>query len=120
MKEALHQWMIRVMYQVATLLQPPWLSWDNSYDASAPNITQLCVQETLQPSTGEPPAILRITFFLYKSPDISEEDFHRHWETVHADLTVASKAFKNVQILRYVQVSFVYHLLKQSCYIHRL
>ncbi|KEF56743.1 uncharacterized protein A1O9_06933 [Exophiala aquamarina CBS 119918] len=45
----------------------------------------------------------KIMFFLNKKPDISDEDFHKHWEMVHADLTVATKAFRDVSILRYVQ-----------------
>jgi hypothetical protein len=47
---------------------------------------------------------IRLSFFFSKLPDVSYEQFHRHWETVHADLTVASKAFKKVHIRRYNQV----------------
>lgn len=47
----------------------------------------------------------KITFFLTKLPGLSDADFHRHWETVHADLTVAARGFRDVEVLRYVQVS---------------
>lgn len=47
----------------------------------------------------------KITFFLTRLPGLSDGDFHRHWQTVHADLTVAAKGFRDVEILRYVQVS---------------
>lgn len=47
---------------------------------------------------------IRLSFFFSKLPNVSYEQFHRHWETVHADLTVASKAFKDCHIGRYVQV----------------
>ncbi|KAL5352909.1 hypothetical protein ACLOAV_002857 [Pseudogymnoascus australis] len=36
---------------------------------------------------------VKLTFFFKKRSDISYEDFHKHWQTVHADLAVASKAF---------------------------
>ncbi|OQV03074.1 EthD domain-containing protein [Cladophialophora immunda] len=45
---------------------------------------------------------VKLSFFFQKRPDISYEDFHRHWETVHADLAVASKAFA-LNIKRYTQ-----------------
>ncbi|KIW74537.1 hypothetical protein Z517_11307 [Fonsecaea pedrosoi CBS 271.37] len=45
---------------------------------------------------------VKLSFFFSKRPDISHEDFHRHWETVHADLAVASKAFA-LNIKRYTQ-----------------
>lgn len=48
------------------------------------------------------PAI-KISVFFRKLDRISDEDFFRHWETVHADLAVATKAFQT-HILRYVQV----------------
>ena len=47
---------------------------------------------------------IRLSFYFRKLPEVSDEQFHRHWETVHADLTVASKAFKDCHIGRYVQV----------------
>ncbi|KAK4941428.1 hypothetical protein LTR10_018697 [Elasticomyces elasticus] len=46
---------------------------------------------------------IRISFFFSKLDHVSYEQFHRHFETVHADLTVASKAFKDCHIGRYVQ-----------------
>lgn len=57
-----------------------------SYDA-APNY-QPCV---------------KLSFFFNKLPEVSYEQFHRHWETVHADLTVAAKDFAVCKIQRYVQ-----------------
>ncbi|KAK0938560.1 hypothetical protein LTR48_005138 [Friedmanniomyces endolithicus] len=57
-----------------------------SYDAS-PNY-QPCV---------------KLSFFFNKKPEVSDEQFHRHWETVHADLTIAAKDFKACKIQRYVQ-----------------
>jgi hypothetical protein len=48
---------------------------------------------------------IKISFFFSKLPEVSDEQFHRHWETVHADLTVSSAAFKANRIIRYVQVS---------------
>ena len=58
-----------------------------SYDAT-PNI-QPCI---------------KLSFWFNKLPHVSDEQFHRHWETVHADLTVAAKDFNVCKIQRYVQV----------------
>ena len=46
---------------------------------------------------------IKLSFFFYKLPDVSYEQFHRHWETVHADLTIAAKDFAAFKIQRYVQ-----------------
>ncbi|RVX71587.1 hypothetical protein B0A52_03771 [Exophiala mesophila] len=46
---------------------------------------------------------IRLSFYFSKLPEVSYEQFHRHWETVHADLTVASKPFKDFHIGRYCQ-----------------
>ncbi|KAK5128228.1 hypothetical protein LTR85_002895 [Meristemomyces frigidus] len=46
---------------------------------------------------------IKLSFFFNKLPDVSYEQFHRHWETVHADLTIAAKDFKLCRIQRYVQ-----------------
>ncbi|KAF2664302.1 hypothetical protein BT63DRAFT_444057 [Microthyrium microscopicum] len=46
---------------------------------------------------------VKLTFFFSKGSNISDEQFHRHWETVHADLTVASKDFRVNDLRRYVQ-----------------
>jgi hypothetical protein len=48
------------------------------------------------------PAI-KISVFFHKKEGITYEQFYRHWETVHADLTVASEGFQH-NILRYTQV----------------
>ena len=46
---------------------------------------------------------VRLSFWFNKLPDVSYEQFHRHWETVHADLTIATKDFLVCDIKRYVQ-----------------
>lgn len=59
-----------------------------------------------QLSYGEAPnyqPCIKLSFFFNKLPDVSYEQFHHHWETVHADLTVAAKDFKACKIQRYVQ-----------------
>lgn len=48
---------------------------------------------------------IRLSFYFSKLPNVSYEHFHRHWETVHADLTLAAKDFKDCHIGRYNQVS---------------
>ena len=48
------------------------------------------------------PAI-KISVFFRKLDRISDEAFFKHWETVHADLAVATQAFQT-HILRYIQV----------------
>lgn len=47
---------------------------------------------------------IKLAFWFNKLPHVSDEQFHRHWETVHADLTVAAKDFNVCKIQRYVQV----------------
>lgn len=61
---------------------------------------------SLQTANRQP--YFKITFFLTKKAGLSDEEFHRHWETLHADLTVATKGFRDILGLRYVQVSGVY------------
>lgn len=46
---------------------------------------------------------IRLSFWFKKLPEVSYEQFHRHWETVHADLTIATKDFLVCDIKRYVQ-----------------
>lgn len=46
---------------------------------------------------------IKLSFFFNKLPEVSYEQFHRHWETVHADLTIATKDFHACKIQRYVQ-----------------
>jgi len=46
---------------------------------------------------------IKLSFYFNKLPEVSYEQFHRHWETVHADLTVAAKDFTACKIQRYVQ-----------------
>lgn len=50
------------------------------------------------------PAI-KVSVFFRKKDGVSHEDFFKHWQTVHADLAVATQAFQQ-NILRYVQVRF--------------
>ena len=47
---------------------------------------------------------IRLSFYFNKLPEVSYEHFHKHWETVHADLVLATKAWKNFHIGRYTQV----------------
>lgn len=47
---------------------------------------------------------LKLSFFFSKSDDVSYEHFHRHWQSIHSDLTIGTKAFKTNKILRYVQL----------------
>jgi hypothetical protein len=49
-------------------------------------------------------AYIKLSFFLKKIANISDEEYYRHWETIHADLTLAASAFKDSGIVRYVQV----------------
>lgn len=46
---------------------------------------------------------IKVSVFFRKKDGISHEDFFKHWQTVHADLAVATQAFQH-NILRYVQV----------------
>ncbi|KAF2741771.1 hypothetical protein M011DRAFT_413880 [Sporormia fimetaria CBS 119925] len=45
----------------------------------------------------------RAQIFFNKKPDVTEEFFHEHWKTVHADLTIQTKA-SNVLLTRYTQL----------------
>lgn len=47
---------------------------------------------------------IKLSFFFSKSDEVSYEHFHRHWQSIHSDLTIGTKAFKSNQIQRYVQV----------------
>ena len=53
---------------------------------------------------------IKLTFYFNKLPEVSYEQFYGHWATVHADLTVAAKAFGACEIQRYVQVRRITHL----------
>ena len=46
---------------------------------------------------------IKVSAFFKKLPSVSYETFFEHWQTVHADLVAATKAFQR-NILRYVQV----------------
>ncbi|KAK3703728.1 hypothetical protein LTR37_014306 [Vermiconidia calcicola] len=46
---------------------------------------------------------IKLSFWFRKLPEVSDEQFHRHWETVHADLTIATRDFNVCRIQRYVQ-----------------
>jgi len=65
-----------------------------------------------RPASESHQPYLKLLFFVTKSPSLSDEEFHRHWETIHADLTVAAKNFQKIKILRYVQVNFSPYLPK--------
>ncbi|KAF7187780.1 hypothetical protein HII31_10882 [Pseudocercospora fuligena] len=47
---------------------------------------------------------IKLSFYFNKLPHVSDEQFHRHWETVHADLTIAAKDFKVFGVKRYAQI----------------
>ncbi|KAJ4989790.1 hypothetical protein SVAN01_04627 [Stagonosporopsis vannaccii] len=49
-----------------------------------------------------PQPYFRFNIFLRKNSGVTEEYFHRHWKTVHADLTM-SEADAGVRLLRYTQ-----------------
>ncbi|RDW77736.1 hypothetical protein BP6252_05789 [Coleophoma cylindrospora] len=48
---------------------------------------------------------IKLSFFFNKLPEVSHEHFYRHWQTVHADLTVATKDFAICNLKRYVQIA---------------
>lgn len=45
----------------------------------------------------------RFNIFLRKNPSITEDVFHRHWKSVHADLTMSQKD-AGLRLIRYTQV----------------
>ncbi|ETS79824.1 hypothetical protein PFICI_07353 [Pestalotiopsis fici W106-1] len=45
---------------------------------------------------------IKISVFFNKKESIDHDSFFRHWETIHADLVVATQAFRN-NIVRYAQ-----------------
>jgi hypothetical protein len=47
----------------------------------------------------------RFVILFKRNPNVTEEYFHQHWKTMHADLSIAGKNV-GVDILRYVQVGF--------------
>ncbi|PLB50104.1 hypothetical protein P170DRAFT_424526 [Aspergillus steynii IBT 23096] len=57
--------------------------------------------ELNSPTPNIQPAI-KISVFFHKLPDISPEKFFTHWQSIHADLAIATQAFQK-HILRYVQ-----------------
>lgn len=46
----------------------------------------------------------RFLILFKKKPGVTDEYMHRHWKTIHADLTMSTKDV-GIQIQRYVQVS---------------
>lgn len=51
----------------------------------------------------EYPPYVKLLFFFSKRDDISLEQFHHHWGTIHADMVLKSKPFL-ANAKRYVQV----------------
>jgi hypothetical protein len=47
---------------------------------------------------------IKVSVFFRKIDSVSYETFFGHWQSVHADLAVATQAFRD-SIQRYVQVS---------------
>ena len=45
----------------------------------------------------------RAMIFFHKKPGLTDEFFHEHWKSVHADLTLSTKD-AGVNLVRYVQV----------------
>ncbi|KAF2404504.1 hypothetical protein EJ06DRAFT_526587 [Trichodelitschia bisporula] len=46
---------------------------------------------------------VKLSFFFNKLPNVSYEHFHRHWETVHADLAISAREFGLCGLKRYSQ-----------------
>ena len=53
---------------------------------------------------------IKVSVFFKKLHSVSYEAFFEHWQTVHADLVAATKAFQR-NILRYVQVRRPFYFL---------
>ena len=45
----------------------------------------------------------RAMIFFHKKPGLTDDFFHEHWKSVHADLTLSTKD-AGVNLVRYVQV----------------
>lgn len=58
------------------------------------------------------PAI-KISVFFRKREDITHEEFFKHWQTVHADLTLAVQSFQD-NIIRYSQVCVYFRYRHQE------
>lgn len=56
---------------------------------------------------SNPQPYVRLLIFFNKRPDVSEEEFHEWWRTVHADLALSVAGFGG-HCMRYVQVSRLY------------
>lgn len=54
----------------------------------------------LQPTTG----LIRISYFFSKKNSQSYADFYEHWRNTHGRLAVATKAFAEFDVQRYVQL----------------
>ena len=65
------------------------------------NFRELRPQQGMKGSFQQP--YFRFNIFLRKNAGITEEEFHRHWKTVHADLTISDKDAGS-RLLRYTQV----------------
>lgn len=48
-------------------------------------------------------ACIKASCYFKKPAGVSWEHFHKHWATVHADLTISSEPFVKYNVLRYVQ-----------------
>jgi hypothetical protein len=51
---------------------------------------------------------LKISIFLKKKPDVSDDFFHSHWKGPHAALATASKTFR-AKTRKYNQVGLTQH-----------
>jgi len=55
------------------------------------------------PTKSNEQPYFRAQIFMYKKPGLTDEFFHEHWKSVHADLTMRTKG-AGVHLLRYSQV----------------
>jgi hypothetical protein len=69
---------------------------------------ELSISHTGMGSNQQP--YFRAMIFFNKKPGVSDEFFHEHWKSVHADLTmqVDKMGRKNGGVVRYVQVCCVH------------
>jgi hypothetical protein len=82
------------------------LSYDTGvhYQRADPSIHRICrpLLATLL-TRHESTACVKISLFFNKRDDVSYAHFHKHWATVHADLTIASAPFRIHNLQRYTQ-----------------
>lgn len=90
-----------VFGHVAALASTPVQSPSHKY-----TFKELRPQQNGRGSFQQP--YFRFNIFFRKNAGITEEIFHSHWKSVHADLTVSEKD-AGLRLLRYTQVSCHLH-----------